>query len=335
MTIRGLFLFLGLLFGGLPFPALAGLIGDQAPPLIVNEWVKGSPIDIKEGTNIFVVEVFDTMGTACQSAVPSLARLQEQYRSNGVVVVGISSEPIKQVQAFVERNAAKLNFRIAADKQRITTTSYMLPTDQRNVPYAFIVNTNGILVWHGPVFQGLTKELETVVSGKYNLVRAQKTDAARHQMAQYFELVSKSSSQASSVGKQILLNRTNDFDLLWDMALKIATTQNLPNRDFELASTALDQAEKLPSANPTLVMVGRAVILFESDKKDEGLALAQKAVDTAQDALSKKNAQSFLDTIKARVALQNTQATNSVSIAQQQNKIKTVFVATNAPTVPK
>jgi hypothetical protein len=45
-----------------PNIGLGGLVGDPAPPLNVDEWIKGQPVQVKPGTNIFVVEIWETRG---------------------------------------------------------------------------------------------------------------------------------------------------------------------------------------------------------------------------------------------------------------------------------
>src|ERR1035437_3156845 len=72
-----------------PNIGLGGLIGEPAPPLNVNEWIKGKPVDVKAGTNIFVVEIWETESSTSRASITNLNDLQRRFKTNGVVVVGI------------------------------------------------------------------------------------------------------------------------------------------------------------------------------------------------------------------------------------------------------
>ena len=97
--------------------------------------------------------------------------------------------------------------------------------------------------------------------------------------------------------------RTNDVTLLCDLACIIASVPQLANRDFVLANEALDQAEKLSINSPTNiteVRIARAIVLFESGKRDEGLALATQTLASAQSPMEKTNVQSLIRTMEKR-----------------------------------
>ena len=76
-------------------------LGDPAPPITVKEWIKGTPVNIKAGTNIYVL-VFCTLSRANEFAITNLSSLQKLYQNKGVVVVAISSEPVEPLKAFVQ-----------------------------------------------------------------------------------------------------------------------------------------------------------------------------------------------------------------------------------------
>jgi cytochrome c-type biogenesis protein CcmH/NrfG len=84
------------------------------------------------------------------------------------------------------------------------------------------------------------------------------------------------------------------------MAYIIATVPKLATRDFALAGEALDQAEKLAPTNSMTVGITRAIVLFESGKQNEGLALATQVLAYTQSPTDKTNVQSVIRIMEKR-----------------------------------
>src|ERR1035437_5175886 len=116
-----------LMSGLAPNIGLGGLIGDPAPPLVVKEWIKGQPVAIKPGTNIYVVEIWQSSIPACRACITNLNNLQKRFKTNGVVIVGISDEPVEKIKEFVLHDGTNIEYVIAADDTRQTALSYMTP----------------------------------------------------------------------------------------------------------------------------------------------------------------------------------------------------------------
>jgi peroxiredoxin len=303
MIIKHVFPIVILLAGFAPNVGLGGLIGDPAQPLLVKKWIQGQPVEVEPGTNIYVVEVWRTTSSTCRASITNLNDIQRRFKTNGVIVVGISDEPAEKIAEFIQQSETKIEYAIAADDKRQTSLSYMKPVGQRTVPYAFVVGTNGYLLWHGTPQHGLDKVLDEIIAGQYDMGRAKKVDRAYHQMDQYLNLARQGDQQTQPVGRALLAARTNDVTLLCDLACTIATVPRLANRDFVLANEALDQAEKLSINSPTNiteVRIARAIVLFESGKRDEGLALATQTLASAQSPIEKTNIQSLIRTLEKR-----------------------------------
>ena len=81
---------------------LAAELGDPAPPLQIQEWVKGEPVTIEPGmSNIVVVEFWATWCAPCKTTVPWLGGLQRAYADDlAVVAVAVGSEE-PAARAFV------------------------------------------------------------------------------------------------------------------------------------------------------------------------------------------------------------------------------------------
>ena len=295
-------LLVALMLGLAPGIGLGALVGDPAPPLNVSQWMTGKPVVIKPGTNIFVVAILHVSVPEGQAIVTNLNNLQDHFKTNGVVVVGVSDEGFEKITKFVQGYGTNnFNFAMAADRQRFTSTTYLKPVLQRVIPYVFVVDTNGNLLWHGLPHRGLGEALTEITQGRYDEKAAQKRDLAMHQMGQYLAVVRQGGDRADMAGRALLAARTNDVTQLCEMAYNIATAPQMSKNGFALASQALDLAEKLPTTNTARVMVTRAVVLFESGKRNDGLSLATQALASAQSPEDKSKIESCLHTMQSRM----------------------------------
>jgi hypothetical protein len=305
----------GLLAGVAPVLGRGGQIAEPAAPLVVKEWIRGQPVEIKAGTNIFVVEIFNTWSLASQASITNLNSIQKRFQGRGVVVVAVSDEPADRIKEFLLKpDGARIEYAIAADDQRKTSLSYMMPVKQRGVPCAFVVGKDGRLLWYGHPLHGLEQALDRIIAGRYNVEQAAKTDLARSQMGQYLTFARKGDPRTRMAGQRLVETRTNDVTQLCEVAFEIATDSKIVKRDFALAGAALDLAEKLAPTNSTRVAVTRAVLLFESGNKEEGLARARQAVASARDQKEKANAEDCLHTMEARLEAAKTNQTTKAGI---------------------
>jgi hypothetical protein len=302
MTMKHAVSMVILLAGLAPGLSWGGSIGEPAPPLLVKEWIKGGPLEIKAGSNIFVVAIWTTTSSVSRASIINLNDIQKRFRTNGVVVVGLSDEPAEIIKEFTQNVATNIDYAIAADNQRRTVMSYMIPIRQQGVPYAFVVGTDGNLLWHGHPQRDLKQVLEQVTTGRYDMDQAIKSDVARRQMSQYLALARKNDSRTGAAGQRLLAFRTNDVVLLCDLSFQIATDAQISKRDFALAGEALNQAEKIAPTNEVRVLFTRAVCMFESGKRDEGLAQARQALGFAQSESEKASIQAYLRAIESRQA---------------------------------
>jgi hypothetical protein len=289
----------------------AQLIGDPAPPLAVIRWFKGPPVEIKPGTNLYVVEFWTTADTNSHAATGILNEIQKRFGARGVAVAAVTDDKPEKITDFMGSGGRDISFAVAGDDGRKTISTYFKPIGHVGIPYAFIVGTNGNVWWHGPPQAGLTESLDAIMSGRYDLARMQKMDLVHHQMAQYLQLAHQGSDRVNSAGRNLLAACTNDATLLCDLAIRIAIAPKLAIRDFALAREALNQAGNLDKTNFTEVTFCRGLVAFESGKTEEGLALGRQALASAQSPAEKKGIQAWITAVQARSSSTNSAESNS------------------------
>lgn len=301
-----------LLTAGLaPIPSFAAKVGDPAAPLTVKQWIKGNPVDVRDGKNIYVLEFWAALSPASLASIPKLNELQKNYKDKGVVIVGISDEPADKLKAFVELPNTQIDYGVAADDERKTAKNYMVPFGQNGLPHVFVVGKDGKILWHGHPLYGLDQVLDAIATGQYDLQLAVKADSLRAEMDDYRTLSRANDPKAMELGKKLLAARTNNFPQLLNFAYRIITDVHNTNRDFLLAGEALDKAEKIVPPKTAELVIARGMLLFESGKREEGLAMGKQAVDLAKDEKEKASIETYLRIMEERKGAQEGKKNNN------------------------
>ena len=284
-----------------PLSSFADKIGDPAAPLALREWIKGQPVEIKAGTNIYVVAFWATLSTASRANIPKLNELQKKYKDQGVVFVAISDDPPDKIAEFFATTGVLFDCAVAADDKRKTARSYMVAYGQNGIPYTFVVGKDAKVLWHGYPDQGLDRALADITAGRYNLERAMKLDAVRALTDEYRKAAQLGDPKAPELGRKILAARTNNPVALCDFAYRIITDVQNTNRDLTLASQALDRSEQLSPTNTSQLVMARGLLLFEQGRTAEGLALARRAMDLIKDPKDKASADVYVKIMEGRL----------------------------------
>jgi thiol-disulfide isomerase/thioredoxin len=146
-------------------------IGDTAPSLSTVTWVKGTPVTPKD--TVTVVEFWATWCAPCITTIPHLTKLQKQFGSN-VQIAGLSNEDAAKVQPFVEKMGDKMDYHIGLADEA-THRAYM--DGVAGIPYAFIVDKSGIVVWSGHP-GSMDTPLAQIIAGTFDREKAKKIAAA-------------------------------------------------------------------------------------------------------------------------------------------------------------
>ncbi len=286
---------------GLASQLSAARLGDPGGALQIKDWVKGKAVDVKDGKSIYVGEVWATWCGPCKVSIPHLTEIQKKFKDKGVVIVGVTDEEVSKVEPFVTKMDGKMEYVVACDKDQKTSAAYMEAYGQGGIPTAFVVGKNGKVLWFGHPMDGLDKVIEDVVNGKYDVAAAIKKDEARVLMEDYQKFSTQGDPQAKEVGKKWVESAGEDVDRLCEVAFMMVANPENKNRDFALAESALDKAEKVSGKNDHRVIGIRSVARFESGKQEEGLAMAKAALDASKEDDDKARYKNFIRVMQTKM----------------------------------
>ncbi|MCH8005045.1 MAG: TlpA family protein disulfide reductase [Planctomycetes bacterium] len=143
-------------------------VGDRAPGLDIDTWVKGEPVSIEKG-KVYVVEFWATWCVPCRKSIPHLTQLQEQYRVDGLTILGISDEPSEKVSTFVRKQGDRMDYAVATDRRNSTRRAWFDAAGMKGIPTAFIVDRKSQLAYIGnPLDEQFPVVLSQVIKGRYD-----------------------------------------------------------------------------------------------------------------------------------------------------------------------
>jgi thiol-disulfide isomerase/thioredoxin len=168
------------------FASAAPQIGDKAPLIKVAKWMSLAPPALPNekdsDKHVFLVEFWATWCGPCMKSVPHLAELHKKHGKDGLVVLGISNEEPDTIAGFLSGRAKKMKLEfpyfVASDEEMTTQSVWM--KDIEGIPYAFIVDKAGTVVWTGNPLadtKGMDDTIKQVLTGSFDIVAAKKAAA--------------------------------------------------------------------------------------------------------------------------------------------------------------
>jgi peroxiredoxin len=299
------------LAGGLS--AFAAKLGDPAPALTLAKTVKGEAVDLAagKGKQTYVVEFWATWCGPCKTSIPHLTDLQKKFKDKGVTVIGISDETEDKVAPFVAKMAEKMDYVVAVDDGRKTFKSYMGAYGQGGIPTAFVVNTDGQVVWVGHPMGGLDEAIEKIVAGKFDIAAAQVEFAEREvkqkrmgelnaSFGKYLQLAASGDAEKSAeVGQKLLELAGKDSMVLNAIAWNILTNPQIKNRDLPFALKVATAAVDASGGKEAAVFDTYARALYDNGKKAEAVEAQKKAVGLAKEEQTKTDMKKTLEKYEA------------------------------------
>jgi thiol-disulfide isomerase/thioredoxin len=144
-----------------PAPTLK--VGDPAPKLSVERWVKGGAVKEFEKDKVYVVEFWATWCRPCINAIPHLTQLQNKHRRDGLVIIGVAGsergateeDRLKTLGDFMRKEGSKMGYTVAFDADRSMSRDWMQPAGRSGIPVSFVVDKAGKIAWIGHPTNGL------------------------------------------------------------------------------------------------------------------------------------------------------------------------------------
>lgn len=223
------------------------MLGDPAPELRIQKWIKGEPVlEYRPGTT-YLIEFWSTRCPHCRDSIPLLSDLQTDFASKDLVVISVSGESEETLTAFVNENDADMQYRVAMDMDRKTRDGFMKGFGAEGVPHAFVVDGKGRVVWEGHPLEKMAESVENVLDGKYDLDRAVADDQAEVLLEAYLYLALRTRETAvvRLLGENVLHHASRNADLLNRFARFILLNDALLVRDLHTALRAVSMADEL------------------------------------------------------------------------------------------
>jgi thiol-disulfide isomerase/thioredoxin len=279
-------------------------VGSDAPELKIGRWVQGEVSDLSDPNRTYVVEFWATWCGPCKVSIPHLNKLHQRGRFGGLTIIGVSDESFATVKGFVSRKGATMSYPIAIDTEdKSMQNSWMKAANQNGIPCAFIVR-GGKILWIGnPLDPEFDLILPLAMVGRYNpeligkaspmLTAARDAlkvrnfrDAMRHYdsiieldpkvfgdvaVRKYEKMLSdvKDKPGARAWGEQMLQRFGGDPLTLAELSGTILYSDEIKDRDYELASKAVEAMSRTLPENNQLLLRVRASVLAAQGQYDE------------------------------------------------------------------
>ncbi|MEM7229414.1 MAG: TlpA disulfide reductase family protein [Planctomycetota bacterium] len=307
-------------------------VGDQAPGLDIESWVKGEEVNFEEG-QAYVVEFWATWCGPCKRSIPHLTELQEIFADDGLTIIGISSgEKERTVESFVKQQGRKMNYTVAWDRRSATQQAWMQAAGMNGIPAAFIVDQRGRIQWMGnPLDPEFVEVLPQVVGGRYDarlmkearpmvraaenarkvgnwslahkhydeLIELDQTIFANYAIEKFGMMLNeqKKSEDAYGYAKKLAADFSGDQQLLADLSRFIAEDDSIDDADrrFDVAIDLAKRAARQTDRNDPDAYEIQALVHYRSGDLDQAIRMQKKAWMVA----SPKRKAEFRKTLKA------------------------------------
>lgn len=306
------------------------MVGDAAPPLAIQTFVKGEPVKAFAPGTVYVVEFWATWCGPCIMGMPHLSALQEKYADKNVRIIGVNiwDEPEK-VAPFMKNNApihkkpgdAIMRYTVAIEEKDDAddvrngrmAKEWMQAAGREGIPSAFIVDQKARIAWIGHPSE-MDFVLEKVVEGQWDLAQearnyvvALEGEAKVEKYQALFEAADY--ANAYELGREIVAGPlANNAMALNQVAWRIVDPDNLPKeQDLKLALQAAKRAVELTKEQnaailDTLATVHHGLGDLTAAVKWQRLAVHQAKDDEAMAAELKQRLQQFERELAAKEA---------------------------------
>jgi thiol-disulfide isomerase/thioredoxin len=137
-------------------------IGDRAPAFLNEiQWIKGKAPVFEN--SITILELWRSTCSNCREQIPHLTELQKAYDKR-ISIVAITSEPIDVTTQFIKEYGDEISYALGHVSKEVMAK---LIQDTPGVPYCFIIDKNGGIIWKGHP-KLIENVLENILNGSIN-----------------------------------------------------------------------------------------------------------------------------------------------------------------------
>ena len=133
-------------------------VGDKAPAITIDKWVKGEGAKTFEKGKVYVVEFWGLVNQPSVEALPYMHEAAKKHKTATVMAVA-SSDRItkpKAIEEFVKAQGDKINYHVGYETKGKMRADWMEAAGVDKLPAVFIIDRDGEIAWIG-----LPKDMET------------------------------------------------------------------------------------------------------------------------------------------------------------------------------
>ncbi len=298
-------------------------VGDKAPAITIEKWVKGEPITGYEKGRVYVVEFWATWCGPCIASMPHLTQLQKEYKGQ-IQIIGVTTKDpnnsLEQVEKMVaEKGDEGMGYAVACDEGTKTKEALFKAAGQTGIPCSFVIDGTGTVAYIGhPMW--LDIPLERITKGTWdpkkgmeevdaakerysevskamskdpkealNLLAAFEKDypgaAAMFASSKYGLLVKAGDPRAAAMGKEMYESAVKAKDLakLGTIARANIDPKAEATRDLDLALKAATKAVELSDGKTAGPLLTLARVHFVRGEKDKAIETQKKAIELTKE----------------------------------------------------
>lgn len=168
-------------------------VGDKAPAISVEKWIRGTPATRFQTGEVHIVEFGATWCSPCVAAIPKLSALAQNYKDKVRVVSIFVMERMgdgnaAKVERFVDKHDKQIQYSVAVDdKNKSMENKWLRAAGKNGLPYVFVLDKDGYIAWIGSDTGKLDSVISIVLRSDYSISDIAKQSSDRESKIVQFD----------------------------------------------------------------------------------------------------------------------------------------------------